>query len=134
MKSLLLSVLFVTAVACSTATSDHSALQRREWRLVQIGGAAATTAGAATPTLRFGADGRMTGNTGCNSTGGAYTVDGDRLTFGALVMTKRACAASAANRLERTFAGALQATRSYRVTEARLELLDGSGNVVAQFE
>jgi heat shock protein HslJ len=42
-------------------------------------------------TLKFGADGRVEIQTGCNQGGGSYAVDGNRIRFADLVMTKRAC-------------------------------------------
>ena len=40
------------------------------------------------PTLTFGTDGRVSGNTGCNSFSGTYTQSGGNVTFGALAMTQ----------------------------------------------
>lgn len=48
--------------------------------------------GVATPTVSFGADGRLTFTTGCNDGFVSYAVDGSKLTLGALGTTKKACA------------------------------------------
>ncbi|MDQ2965091.1 MAG: META domain-containing protein [Chloroflexota bacterium] len=42
-------------------------------------------------TLKFGADGRVEIQTGCNQGGGSYAVDGARIQFRDIVTTKRAC-------------------------------------------
>jgi putative lipoprotein len=41
--------------------------------------------------LSFGADGTLTGNTGCNQIGGKYKVEGDQITFDSIVSTLIAC-------------------------------------------
>jgi heat shock protein HslJ len=41
--------------------------------------------------LIFGEDGTISGNVGCNSLGGEYTVDGDQITFNNLASTLMAC-------------------------------------------
>jgi heat shock protein HslJ len=44
------------------------------------------------PTLVFGTDGTVSGNTGCNGFGGEYSETGDhQLTFGPIISTLRAC-------------------------------------------
>jgi heat shock protein HslJ len=42
-------------------------------------------------TLRFGDDGRLMGDTGCNAFGGEYELDGDRLLVGPIDVTDMAC-------------------------------------------
>lgn len=105
----------------------------RQWTLVSVDGVASLPSGAATPTIVFDSDERVSANTGCNSAGGPYTVDGDRLTIGTLIMTRRACADPAGNDLERAYVRALEGTRRYRIVDAKLELLDEGGNVLARF-
>jgi heat shock protein HslJ len=59
------------------------------WTLVTIGGAPVDEASG--PHLTFGADGNMTGSTGCNSMSGSYATDGAALTFGPMSTTRMAC-------------------------------------------
>lgn len=118
--------------ACTTA-GDAPALRDREWQLTWIEGFPSMPAGVTTPTIRFGSDGRLGGNTACNSAGAAYMVDGDRLTIDALITTKRACIDPAGNQLERAYIGAVEGTRRFRIANDTLELLDASGTVVARF-
>ena len=108
-------------------------LRERDWTLVWVSGFESMPSGVATPTIRFGADGRMTGNAGCNRASAGYTAEGDRLTFDAVMSTKRACVDPQGNALERAYLDALEATRGYRIADGQLELLDASGNVVARF-
>jgi putative lipoprotein len=125
-------IVAVVLAACTSATQTE-ALREREWKLAWVEAFPSIPAGVATPTLRFEAGDRMGGRTGCNSAGGTYTVDGDRLTIGNIISTKRACAAQAGNQLEVAYLGALEQTRSFRIVDEKLELLDGSGSVVARF-
>ena len=119
--------------ACTTITADFRALQEREWKLVWTEAFPSMPSGVANPTLRFGPDGRLGGNTGCNSAGAAYTAEGDRLMIQPMISTKRACVNPAGNQLERAYIEAIEATRRYRIANGELELLDENGRVVARF-
>jgi heat shock protein HslJ len=130
MLPLLAVALAITACASSTTIDT---IRDRDWTLTWVQGFDSMPAGVAVPTLRLGADGRLGANTGCNSAGASYTAEGDRLTIGAVMSTKRACAISAGNQLEHTYLGAIERTRRFRVASDQLELLDDSGAVVARF-
>ena len=58
------------------------------WRVESIAGKPVVR--GTNVSLRF-ENGRVSGNTGCNSLGGAFTLDRGRLATGALITTKRAC-------------------------------------------
>jgi heat shock protein HslJ len=117
---------------CTTggATAD---LTGRDWTLTWVEGFASMPAGVATSAIRFGTDGRLGGNTGCNTASAAYSVDGDRLSIGALITTKRACVEERGNQLEQAYVRAVEATRRYRIDGGELQLLDDAGTVVARF-
>jgi len=63
------------------------------WRVVSIidGESVSSLPQGADATFQFAADGGVTLNTGCNSGGGRYAVDGGTLSFADIVTTKRAC-------------------------------------------
>jgi putative lipoprotein len=63
-------------------------LQGTAWQLTTIEGAPLAAGTAAD--IRFDA-GRAGGRGGCNSFGGSYTVEGDRLRFGDIMSTQMAC-------------------------------------------
>jgi heat shock protein HslJ len=71
---------------------------------------------------------RITGSTGCNDLQGIVARTGDKLTFGELGTTRRACAGAAAA-LEKTVLGVLKGEVSYSIDSNRLKLraADGSG-------
>jgi len=76
----------------------------------------------------------VSGSGGCNSISGPYTVTGDRLTFGRIMSTMRACADPIAMNAETVFLRQLPLVRRWRMTGQILELLDDSGRVLATFE
>jgi heat shock protein HslJ len=59
------------------------------WTVVSIGGM--PLPGTSTMTLAFGADGRLTGNGGCNDFSATYQLDGDSIGIGPIDSTKKAC-------------------------------------------
>ncbi len=125
--AVLLFVLALTACASGTSGGD---LVDREWTLVSP----PTPAGISTPTIRFGSDGRLNGNTGCNIASGSYTTTGDQLTIGSLIETERACLDDRGNQLEREYVRALEGARRFRIAAGgELELLGERGEVVARF-
>lgn len=126
-------LLMASLTGCSTSGAGEE-LVGREWTLESIEGFASLPADVATPTIRFAADGLMSGNTGCNGGGAAYRVEGEnRLVIEPMAMTKRACANPEGNRLERAYVDAVQNAKTFRVTPTSLELLGANGNVLARF-
>jgi len=82
-------------------------------------------------TLSFGEEGRVSGSTNCNGFGGTYSVDGTKLTLGALAMTRRACLAEALSNQERKYTSALQGELSWTITDdGALELTGAEGRRV----
>jgi len=100
-----------------------------EWELVELQGQPAPVgAGGRRATIRFDADSaRVTGFAGCNRYFGSYSLGADELalTFGAVGMTKMACAQGMD--LERQLGEALTQTSRYTLQEGRLTLLDATG-------
>lgn len=79
-------------------------------------------------TITFGADGKFSAKTDCNSMGGSYTSSGDTLTFGPIAMTKMFCEGSQ----ESEFAQMLENTSHYLFTskgELVMNLKFDSGSV-----
>jgi heat shock protein HslJ len=64
------------------------ALNGTRWMIASLDGRPVRT--ARTTDIRFTAS-RVQGNAGCNSFGGAYRLDGDRLSAGQVISTKMAC-------------------------------------------
>ena len=83
----------------------------------------------ATAWLQFGADGRVSMNTGCNSGGGPYTADASTITFGPLATTKMFCA-GAGGELEQAVLAVLNAqTVDYSIDAQSLTLEAGAAGL-----
>jgi putative lipoprotein len=81
--------------------------------------------------LTFAEDGRVSGFGGCNRFTGAYEIEGDRLTFGRIAATMRACFEGTDH--ETGFFKALDTVRRYAVGAGELTLRDASGAAVLGF-
>jgi heat shock protein HslJ len=136
--SCLFAILTLTA-ACTrpqgsslSPVSFRAAVAGTEWELHELHGTSAPLgAGARRATIRFDADtARVAGFAGCNRYFGSYTLDGASLRFGAVGMTRMACAEGMA--LEQQLAAALEATRRYQLEERELTLFNDT-RAVARF-
>jgi len=122
----------VNQVGASQQTASlPKELLNRDWKLVSLQRApqnVQNTTGAGM-TIRFSADGKVSGSGGCNSFGGSYTVGENRsITFSQLISTLRACAAPSVNTLEQEYLSALQSASSYMFDgQARFQLSYNNG-------
>ena len=121
----ILSTLAVLALlgACAPAKTAPS-LAGSEWRPVAFGTLAVPA--EVEVFVRFGAEGAVAGNGGCNSFNGSYAEAGGSLVFGPVAATRMACP-DAAMAVEDALFGALAATAAARRDGASLVLLDGAG-------
>lgn len=81
------------AVALSACAANGASLTGTTWKLASYGPKVAQTAAASDvdTSLVIGADGKLSGNMGCNSMGGEFTVSGDKITFKNVYATEMAC-------------------------------------------
>lgn len=77
-------------------------------------------------TLSF-RDGRVSGDAGCNTFGGTYTLDGDRLAIGRLATTRKACPGKGVMEQERQYVAALEAVTTWTIDRGLLDLHRGDG-------
>jgi heat shock protein HslJ len=95
--------------------SARSTLEGVTWRLVSLTGLdPAALAAAPRPLTVLFESGRVAGFAGCNQFGGSYAIEGDRMSLGALVATKMACAEAAMSletAFHEAFTGVLRVTR-----------------------
>jgi heat shock protein HslJ len=110
-------------------------LEGPTWRLVSLSGKE-ERAMATSPrgvTARF-LSGRVEGFSGCNSYGGTYTIEGDRVTLGPLTGTMMACP-EPAMALENAFKAAFVGTIRFAIAEDRLTVMtEAGGTLVFQAE
>lgn len=129
------SVLLVQAQTTQSFFANERALVNKEWRLVSMGPTMVETGvvPGTNVTLRFNDAGRVNGSTGCNNYGGAYSVQGDTISFGAMVSTRRACLDQRANRQEQQFLAAFDTARRFRLTENGLVIYYSGGRNALNF-
>lgn len=119
---------------CEQAMSSRS-LTNTYWRIVRLSKVEidATEEGADPHLVLKEGENRFVGTVGCNPMTGSFVRDGDQLTFDQTTLAATACAAPYAE-WERMLAGALAATRGWRVNGEALELLDSSGMQIGLFQ
>jgi heat shock protein HslJ len=82
----------------------------------------------------FGADGSLTGSTGCNNLMSDYAVEGSSLKVGPVATTKMACKDGSAQQTEAALLAALGAAMAWEISpDGWLVLLDPSGAMLAGF-
>ena len=74
---------------------------------------------------------RISGHGGCNRIVGGYQLDGEKITFTQLAMTRMACPDM---KYEDAFGKALNAATNWKISGAYLELFGVNGMVIARFE
>ncbi|MDQ2996132.1 MAG: YbaY family lipoprotein, partial [Chloroflexota bacterium] len=112
-------------------------LLNRDWNLTSLQRApqdVQDTTGAKV-TIRFSADGKVSGSAGCNSFGGSYTARVNRsIQFSQLISTLKACASPAVNTLEQEYLSALQSASSYTLDgQSRFQLSYNNGTGVLSY-
>jgi heat shock protein HslJ len=128
-----LGVLMLAAGACGgTSTTRAPAptaptIADRHWTLVSVGERSDLIGSEGRPpTLRLdAATARASGFAGCNRFTATYVLDGDRLTFGPIASTRRACPDGMD--VERSFVAALADVTTYQVAGTTLTLAGAAG-------
>jgi heat shock protein HslJ len=123
----LLVALALVAAACGGGNAND--LPGSQWTVTSIGGK--TTEAEGTPTIEFGADGKVAGTTGCNRYSGRVEVDGDKITFDSIVSTLIGCDGALGTQ-EQAFTGALGDTTNWTITASGDLRLTGGGDILAK--
>jgi putative lipoprotein len=79
--------------------------------------------------LTFDGKGNVTGNGGCNSLGGKYSVDGDQITFTDITSTLMACD-DARMAQESAVTQVLSGTTEYEIKDNTLTLTNGDSVLI----
>jgi heat shock protein HslJ len=121
---LVLALLFFNAAALDGQTAGDQVLANTEWRLVSFGrtGSVSNVIKGTKVTIRFGADGRVNGSSGCNSYSGTYRLRGSDASFGRMISTMRACLDQRANQQEQSYLAALQSASRFRLSSNQLTI------------
>ena len=100
---LILSTAITGSTGSTAATPTSTDLAGTSWVLTQYSSHQSPwvpAVGPHAPSLKFGTDGTVSGNGGCNSFGGTYTEAPGELTLSPLIRTLMACADPAVNTQE----------------------------------
>jgi heat shock protein HslJ len=81
--------------------------------------------------VKFGSDGRISGNGGCNAFFGAYTVSGNTIKIGQLLSTRKGC--PGLMQTEVKFLSLLESADTYEIKDNKLILFSASGSQLAEF-
>ena len=115
----------VTLVACGGTSGDP--LNGSTWKLYSIG-KYSPIAGSKI-TIRF-EDGQASGNSGCNSYGGEYQVNGDKINFQELESTLMACMDPAVMGQETTFMQFLGEAQRIEIVGGQLQIFRSDGEAL----
>ena len=117
------------------ASTVDAPLVGTRWRLAGFSDSATARSALAgsSATVVFGADGRITGTTGCNDLSGPYATDDARISIGPLAVTERACLDPGLMRQERELLEALETAATYDIEGDRLTMIDPSASRTVEF-
>ncbi|NWF69092.1 MAG: META domain-containing protein [Chloroflexi bacterium] len=108
------------------------ALPGTQWQLAAFG-AEPVVAGSEI-SLEFDAAGNAMGVGGCNPYGGAYTIDGDTLSFAEIVRTEMACLDESLMQQEDAYLTALAAATGYHIEDDLLTIRYGANGETLIFQ
>ncbi len=106
-----------------------------EWQALAINNgkeAVVSVQTGTTVTAIFGADGKLSGNAGCNTYNSTYTTDGDKITIGPLATTRMACEQAVMDQ-ETNYLNALAEAATYSLGKGTLELRDAGGALLVDY-
>lgn len=124
------------AAALSTLAGqpgEESILIGPTWVAIELGGTPVPlTPAERQPSVDFLAGGRVGGSDGCNRVSASYRLSGDRIRFGPIATTRKACPGTES--LATRFAAALKGAIRFQLAPDRLRLYGLDGTLVAAFE
>ena len=83
------------------------------------------------PTMKL-SEGKITGYSSCNRMQGTYTMEKDKITFGAIAVTKMFCFDT--QEIEEKYLKALPEVRSWKCEQDKLYFLDENKQIIITFE
>jgi heat shock protein HslJ len=123
-----LMIMAILLAGCGPGGADSASLQDTRWVLVALDGEPPLA--GTSPSAGFSAD-EIRGSAGCNTYFGSYALRGSDISISGVAHTEMWCAdPEGVMDQEQAFLAALASVASYRLAGERLELLDGTGNVL----
>ena len=121
---LLVSLLTLILTACG---GNNVSLEGTAWQLVDFAGKPLLL--DYQPAMSF-EDGRVGGNSSCNTYGGEYKVKGDNIEFGMLMSTMMACADNNAMKQEQEYLAFLSTIERWEMNNGQLFLFNPNGDAL----
>jgi len=133
MKKLVIGLLTVFVLAACGGGSSASI--QGQWKLLSYGPLNDQTLAApdVETSIEFDAEGRMSGNVGCNGFGGDYTVDGSTIAFGPIMSTMMFCEGPVGDQ-EMAVLSAFQETAAFVIDGDTVSITSADGNSVIVLE
>ena len=119
--------LILTAILLLSACGGGSLsdpLNGTAWTLTAINNAPVLVNSSVTAEFTGG---KIGGSSGCNSYGGAYKANGEKLTTDSIAMTLMACMDAGVMEQESAFLENLQKAQTFEITEGQLLILSSDG-------
>jgi heat shock protein HslJ len=120
----------LTLAACAASgigSSPPPELAGTRWNVVEIDGRKPVGSGL---TAEFAVDGRISGDSGCNSFTGPYIQTGSKVHIGELLSTRRACTDTARQTQETRVLAILQGEVTMRAERRELTVRGGDGTLI----
>lgn len=130
MKRYLL-ILLMLSVLVSGCASKQAAPLQGTWKLSAYGPKESPTPAVtdAEATLTFDGKGNVTGSGGCNSLGGTYKIDGNKITFSEVISTLMACDDARMSQ-EGAVTQVLSGTADYTIKDSTLTLTNNDNVLI----
>ncbi len=124
------------AASFQKAASGSNALSGTAWIVTGYNNgkqAVISTMAGTDVTAKFGADGMLLGNAGCNDYSASYQIDGAKISIGSASSTKKACEQGVMDQ-EQQYLAALATAATYRIDGSKMELRTADGALAATFQ
>lgn len=121
-----------------TLTTAPPSLVGTSWTVISYNngkGGVTTVLGGTTLTAAFGADGTVSGSSGCNTYSGPYSTQGTSIHIGLLVTTQMTCADPPGVMDQETqYLAAMQSAATYQTSGSQLKLFSGGGAIAVNLQ
>jgi heat shock protein HslJ len=136
LRSILFISLFLGGLLLSACASGSNSLDATNWEMTSYrdaNGDMQDILANSVVTAQFQST-NVSGIAGCNNYNGSYQLDGNKLTFGALAVTQKACAdPRGVMEQENAYLAALSQVQSFKQSNDKLEMEDERGKTVLEF-
>lgn len=125
-----LQLLAADGAVLATLAAQSQRLAETSWHATGINTGKGSVAGLVTGTnvtMKFSADGKVSGSAGCNTFTAEYRTEGSALRFTPAAATRRMCAAPGVMEQELAFFKALESVATMRMEADRLEMRTAEG-------